>query len=184
MESEQIMETNEVVSIKNESIFFYIPLSRLVFMGILTLGIFDAYWIYKNWNYINKRDNLGIQPFWRGFFCIFYCHSLFKYIKDDSEANTIKKAHFSTSGLATGWVIINILGNLVSRMNDVEVRNIGLIISFPSFLFFIPVQNYINSANEAIEPRPKYNEWTIGHFVCLAIGIVIWAVIFYNYSIK
>jgi hypothetical protein len=175
----------EISSFKKDSKFFYIPVIRLVYMSIVSLGLYEAYWIYKNWKYFKERYNLRIHPFWRGVFGVFTCHSLMKAIRNDNEVNTIRKARFSAPVLATGWVIFTVLGNILASADDFIVSILGFIIAIPSFLFFLPVQNYINSVNGSILPRPKYDKWSAGHFVCLIIGIIAWGgLIYYVYIAK
>jgi len=182
------METEENLPATNNPKFFYIPVSRLVIMSIVTIGVYQAYWIYKNWKYLKGRYNMNIAPFWRGIFGVFFIHSLLNHIIKEPEVNKIRKAEFSASGLATGWVIISILGGIFMRFlyNDIEKEDIwdievsstlyllGMIILPFLCLFFLPVQKYINSVNDSIEPRPSYSELSGGHYVCLVIGILTW----------
>lgn len=164
----------------SNSIFLYIPVSRLIIMSIISFGLYEAYWIYKNWRYLNDRDDLQIQPFWRGVFGIFYCHGILKSIHNDSVANKYEKAKFSAGGLTTGWIILRYLGYAFSRVNIIGGA-IGLII-FPSYLFFVPVQNYINHVNSAKKPKPEYNSWSAGHILCLIIGLIYWLVVLITLS--
>lgn len=157
--------------------FLYIPVSRLVVMSIVSMGLYEMYWIYRNWRYLKERDGLKIQPFWRGWFGIFYCHSILKAILTDRQTNAIERASFSAGGLATGWIILIILGSAMGRSNEAAVSFLGTLISLPSFLFFLPVQNYINRVNGRISPRPPYKSWSAGHTVCLVWGIIIWLLI-------
>jgi hypothetical protein len=157
--------------------FLYIPVSRLVVMSIVSMGLYEMYWIYRNWRYLKERDGLKIQPFWRGWFGIFYCHSILKAILTDRQTNAIEKASFSAGGLATGWIILVILGSAIGRSNEAAVSFLGTLISLPSFLFFLPVQNHINRVNDRISPRPPYKSWSAGHTVCLVWGIIIWLLI-------
>jgi hypothetical protein len=166
------MLEERTVPVVTGSKYLYIPVSRLVIMSMFTLGLYEAYWIYKNWRYIKERDKLNIQPFWRGIFGVFFCHSLLKAIHDDSEVNNIQKAEFPAAGLATGWVALMILGNIFGRVDSVAANWLGMLIAFPSFLFFVPVQNYINKVNDTIHPRPEYYGWSSGHSVCLVVGIL------------
>jgi DNA-directed RNA polymerase subunit RPC12/RpoP len=158
--------------------FLYIPVSRLVVMSIVSLGLYEVYWIYRNWRYLKERDGLKIQPFWRGMFGVFYCHGILKAIRTDQQTNAIERASFSAGGLATGWIILVILGSAMGRSDEVAVSFLGTLISLPSFLFFLPVQNYINQVNEKINPRPPYKSWSAGHIVCLVWGIIIWLLLF------
>jgi hypothetical protein len=36
------------------------------------------------------------------------------------------------------------------------------------------VQDYINSVNAKLTPRPEHTPWTTGHMVCLVVGIIFW----------
>ena len=157
--------------------FLYIPTGRLLAMSIATLGIYDAYWVYKNWRFFKERDGLKIQPFWRAVFTYFFMASLLKAIKTDPAANKILPAQFSSSGLAAGWLVLSIIGSMLGRSPEPEVNFLGVIISAPAFCFLMPVQNYINELNEALPSRPAYCGWSTGHIVCLVIGIIGWLVV-------
>lgn len=158
--------------------FLHIPVGRLVFMSIISWGLYEAYWMYKNWRYLKERDGLKILPFWRSFFFgIFYCYGMLKAIRNDPKSNAIEQASFSAGGLATGWIILVFLGFVLGKADDIGVNMLGMIISFPSFLFFAPVQNYINRVNAKLSPRPAYNPWSAGHIVCLVLGILIWVLV-------
>jgi hypothetical protein len=160
---------------KNESqtpLFLYIPISRLILLSILSFGIYQAYWIYKNWWFINKRDKQKIQPFWRGIFGILFCHSLLRRIHEDKEACSIATPTFSPNGLATGWVILMIFSNILSRASGIAGSIIAAFI--PSYLCLVPVQNYINTVKEKRNSGSQFYDWSFGHLVCLIIGIIIW----------
>jgi hypothetical protein len=156
------------------ALFLYIPVARLVAMSLVTLGLYEVYWIYRNWRFLNERDNLRIQPFWRAVFGVFFIKSLLTAIKNDKAANNILPATFSPGALATGWIIFVILGALSQRSPDPAVNIFGLIISAPSFAFLLPVQNYINRVNESLPIRPSYYQWSAGQIVLLVFGIVVW----------
>lgn len=159
----------------NSPLFLYIPVSRLILMSIVSFSIYEAYWIYKNWRYVKERENLTFRPFWRGWFGIFYCHSLLRRIHEDKEARSVQMPSFSASGLASGWVVLVILGNLVSRAPSSSASVVSAFI--PSFLCLVPVQSYINVVTERRNPGLPYYRWSSGHIVCLLIGIIIWTLL-------
>lgn len=165
------MDTNSKV------LFLYIPISRLIWMYILSLGVYGAYWIYKNWQYLQRRDGLKILPFWRGIFGIVFIYSLFKAIRNDHEAGAIKTATFSASGLAACWIIIWLF---IHARGIYSFANIGTntfwnVVSLLMIVIFVPVQNYINKVNQAVKPIPAYyNLWSAGHIACMVIGIIQW----------
>jgi ribosomal protein S27AE len=167
---ESIKETN------HSSRFLYIPTARLIILSIVSMGLYEAYWIYKNWKYIKERENLNIQPFWRGIFCVFFCHDLFKRIYNDTQSRAVLEPSFSHSGLATGFVILVILSNLIVRIPGITASIIAAIM--PSYLCFVPVQNYINSVHEKQTNGDAYYGWSGGHIVCLVFGIIFWTITF------
>jgi predicted RNA-binding Zn-ribbon protein involved in translation (DUF1610 family) len=154
----------------DSSLFLNVSPTRLIVMSLLTSHLYEAYWIYKNWQYLKKRDNLNIWPFWRGIFGVFFCHSLLKRIYEDEDARAVESPAFSATGLATGWVVLVILGNMVSRAPGAVTTIISAVM--PSFLCFLPVQQYINSVSK--RRGDPYHGWSVGHIVCIVLGLIIW----------
>ncbi len=155
-------------------IFLHIPIGRYLFMSVVSWGLYEAYWMYKNWKYLKQRDSLNIRPFWRAIFGVFYIFSLLKTMHGDKEVNAIEKASFPPARLATIWIVLVLIGNAFSRTEDATMYLIGTLISFPTFLLLVPVQKYINRVNAKLDPRPKYHKWSFGHIVCIILGILIW----------
>lgn len=156
----------------SEPWFLYIPVSRLIFMSLISLGLFEAYWIYKNWRYLKERDGLKIMPFWRGVFGIFFIHGILKEIKNDRGLSSLGRADYSPGALATGWIILMFLGNALGRADDIAVNLVGIVLSAPTFLFLLPAQNYINRINARRSPAPRQSPWSAGHIVVLIVGII------------
>ncbi|MFQ5754314.1 MAG: hypothetical protein ACE5HI_20200 [bacterium] len=153
-------------------LFLHIPIGRLIFMSIMSFGLYEMYWIYRNWKYIKERDDLDIRPFARGWFGIFWCHSLLRRIHEDKEARAVQSPSFSPGGLATGWVVLLIVSIAIARA-PIAASIISAFV--PSFLCLVPVQNYINSVSEKRNPGKPYYGWSSGHIVCLVWGVIIWA---------
>ncbi len=172
-DKKKAMTTYNQQTESDKPLFLYISSARLILLSIASMSLYEVYWIYKNWRYIKERDGLDIKPFWRGIFGIFYCHSLLRRIHEDNDGRTIQEPTFSAGGLATGWVILLIFANIVSRAPGIAASIIAAFI--PSFLCLVPVQNYINSVTEKRNPNQKLYGWSSGHIVCLVFGLVIWA---------
>jgi len=158
--------------------FLYIPVSRLVVMSLATFGMYEIYWIYRNWSFLNRRDNLGIHPFWRAVFAYFFINSLLRTIKNDRVASHIIRCGYSSAGLAAGWILFTLIGTASSRSPDPSVSLLGIFISAPAFLFLVPVQRYINRVNESLPLRPNYCNWTFGQVALLLITIGLFVLSF------
>ena len=102
-------------------------------------------------------------------------HSLLKEIKEDEDARRVIEPSFSTQ-LATGWVILYFLANLIARAPGIIPSIIAFAI--PSYLFLVPVQKYINSVTEKRSPGANYYGWSAGHIVCLVLGLIFWVLFF------
>ncbi len=159
------------------AMFLYIPTGRLIGMSVATLGLYQAYWVYRNWRFFKERDGLSIQPFWRGIFGVFFISSLLNKIKTDTAASHILPASFSPGGIAAGWIILVILGNLLGRAPAVGANLLGIILSLSAVFCLLPVQQYINTLNESLPARPAYYGWSTGHIVCLVVGIILWLLV-------
>lgn len=159
-------------------LYYFVPIGRMVLLSILSSGIYAIYWIYRNWRYLKERDALSISPFWRGFFGVFYMHKLLRAIHGDQQVRSLQPAAFSPGWLATGWVTLVVLGNIVSRIPEPAVAFPFLLLSQLSFLFLIPVQNYVNGVNHMLSSKPQFHPWTGGDAVCLIIGLVFWLLVF------
>lgn len=157
-------------------LYLYVPIARVIILSIVSFGLYEAYWIYKNWRYLKEREGLMIQPFWRGIFGIFFCHKLFERIHEDEQARAVQEPTFSASGLATAWVVLIIISNLLSRAPSLAASIVAAFI--PSFLCFVPVQRYINAVTEKRNPGQRYYGWSAGHIVCLVFGVLVWVLAF------
>lgn len=53
--------------------FFPVSRLKLLVMFFSTLGLYQMYWLYKNWKMVRLRtDEKNIMPFWRAFFGVFF----------------------------------------------------------------------------------------------------------------
>jgi hypothetical protein len=140
------------------------------------------YWIYRNWRYVKERDNLTIRPFWRSMWSIFYCHSLLRRIHEDSDARSVLIPLFHPNILATGWVVLMLIARVIDHVPSVTASIVA--ICMPSFLCLAPVQSYVNSMTERMNPNQPYYRWSSGHIVCLIVGTIIWVPFFLSLGAK
>jgi len=156
--------------------FLYIPVSRLIVMSLISFGLYALYWMYRNWDFLHRRDRLRIQPFWRAIFGIFFINSLLRTIKNDKVASHLVRCSYSSGGLAAGWIIFTLIGNVLTRSLAPGTSLLGILLSLSAFLFLVPVQRYINYVNKSLPVRPNYSGWTIGQIAILliALGALFW----------
>ena len=158
----------------SSAMFLYIPTVRLIALTIVSSGLYQAYWIYRNWHFLKERDGMQIQPFWRGVFGVFYIHPLLGKIKTDPACNRILPAKFSEKISAVGWIILVVVGALLV---NTPIGLLGIIINISSVYFLLPVQTHINTLNQALQPRRGYHGWSIGQIVSLVPGLILWFIL-------
>lgn len=164
--------TAAVPSAPSGGLFLHVPISRIIIVSIVSGGLYDRYWIYRNWRYLKERDGLDIWPFWRAVFGIFHCHSLFNALHEDQELVHVETPRFSPNGLATGWVLLSMIAVLISWFGGSAASAAAYFI--PAFMCFVPVQNYINSVNAERYPGAAYANWSAGQALCVIFGLMGW----------
>jgi len=135
------------------------------------------YWMYNNWSYIKEKDNLDIMPFWRAVFGVFFMHSLLSHIEEDNELNSIEQSTFSGSTLATVWVVLLLVGNVLGKFDDLLINTLGILVSVPSFFCLLPVQKHINRVNKLANPELVDTVWPWGQMLCLIFGIPVFMLV-------
>ncbi len=91
--------------------FFAVSVLKLIVLSILTLGIYELYWFYKNWQLIKARERTNISPAPRAVFAIFYCYQCFARIRD-FDTPALAKSRLAAAPLALGWVVTTFLHKL------------------------------------------------------------------------
>lgn len=167
-------------AISNPVPFLYISNQRFVVSSLASFGMFDAYWIYKNWRYVKERDKISIYPFWRGIFAVFFCHSLLRRIRDDELLKTAHVETFDAGTLATTWVILRIVSGMVSNAAAPWALIVGGLI--PTFLCLLPAQRSVNNAISKTWPDQKYHKWSVGQIIVVSLGLLFWVTALYTIS--
>jgi hypothetical protein len=157
---------------------FSVSTKKLIIYSVLTFGLYELYWFYKNWQAIAILENRKISPFWRSVFCIFYTHSLFRSITAQAKSKGFVET-FSTSGMATWYVILTIFGNITAQIEDKipEVAPYSIIFWLISYATIYPVfqmqklVNYYNTQiNASYEAPGAFSGLSI--FICVLGGIL------------
>ncbi len=93
MES-KITDLNQDLEAPEESNYFSVSTTKLVVMSICSLGLYDLYWFYNNWQHIKKtkEEYSDISPFWRSLFAPLWAYSCLTHIQ-----NECKKQEFHIS---------------------------------------------------------------------------------------
>jgi hypothetical protein len=144
-------------------LFFAVSVPKLLVMSICTFGLYELYMQYRNWKFIQQRDNPSILPFWRAFFAYFFVYRLFSLVRESARANQVRG--IPAGPLAAGWIILGLLWRLPDPY---------WLVTFASVFFVLPVQGAINRINAATCPghdrNGRFSRWEI---VIVVLGAVL-----------
>lgn len=158
--------------------YFAISPGRLALFSILTFGIYEIFWFYKNWQVVKKQEGSNISPFWRAIFAIFFCHSLFKKVLDSAKSHNYPNP-YSAGWLAAVYILLLFVGNGLSRVEtyDVGFNILWLGIALSTFIPLLPVQKAINFNNEKLKGGQVLKEGFSGGEVALIVAGVVWSLL-------
>lgn len=159
-----------------EPAFFNVGAGRFLVFDVISMGMFETYWSYRNWKYIRDHEGRSLSPFWRAGFGLFWMHDLMRSITQSTTLRAAAVPTHSPGALATGWVIGTIFCRIGNRFESVAfLVIIGWIISIACMM---PIRGYINQANASMSPRRGDSSTGVGLVLMLLVGVVIWVAAF------
>jgi len=130
-----------------------------------TFGLYELYWFYKNWQYLKLREKENISPFWRAFFGIFFCYSLFSEIREWQKE--LGKGQMPAGWLTFGWIVTTMAYRLPDPL---------WLVSMASVAFLVPVQKVANDINREEAPEHDPNNKIQGaNWVGIVLGGLVFA---------
>lgn len=150
-DSEKIIENKPQASFATDKDydFLYIPVSRLIWVTILSLGFYPVYWFVANWSAIKKVTGKKIDPFWRGIFSPFFSGDPFELALKQGKKHGYQYS-YNSSVLSVIYFVSLILSRGIDKVISVETLGLFFyilveIVSLLIILFpLIKVQNVTN----------------------------------------
>ncbi len=144
-----------------EPLFFPVSVAKLIVLSIFTIGLYQFYWFYKNWCLIRQHEKSDISPFWRTFFVYFYCHALFRRVREQ-QVRLEGSSTLAVDVLAAGWIV----ASLVCLLPDPY-----LFLTLASVLFMVPVQRTAERLNARVAPNHDRNgRMSAGNWAAVILG--------------
>jgi hypothetical protein len=148
---------------RGQLIFFDVSIPKLVVLSVCSLGIYELYWFYKNWQIVRARERSDISPLWRAVFGFFFCYAMFKRVRE-YDAQTGGAGALPAGALAAGWVVVTFLWQLPDRYS---------LMANLSCLFMVPVQAVANRINGGADPHNKNARFTVWNWLTVALGSAV-----------
>ena len=150
---------------RGEAIFFPVSLLKLSLMSLVTLGVYNLYWFYKNWKSVQKLGDSVNAPV-RALFYTLTSYWLFKKIQEQAERAQLD------GNLQAGLLALTlfVIGSLWRLPDPWWVVGLG------SFLPLLPVQSTVNALNRKLAPQADVNSrfggWNIAALIAGGILLV------------
>lgn len=156
------------------TIYYNLPAKTLLRMMLITGGLFEIYWFYKQWMYYIAHTKRRRGNFFRAmiYFPLF-AFEMFKQIDMDKDLNRVKRAPWDPMKLALLWylVIPGLVFNPFGRLPVISGLLGYLMVFLATSFVLLPVQRYINDCNEALK-RPV-SKPTFGFYFVTLISVFI-----------
>lgn len=142
---------------------FAVGVRKLLVMMFCTLGLYQLYWAFHQWEKIRVRTRQDLMPVLRSIFLIFFFHRLVREVNDAAAAQHIDR-RLSVEGLTALFVILT----LTQRLPDP-----AWIISFLVIVPIAMLQKLANEVNQKAAPLADRNEEIRGwDWLPVTLGVV------------
>jgi hypothetical protein len=137
-------------------------------MSLLTLTIYDFYWLYRNWQRIRERTGERVSPFWRAFLSPIWGFSLFSRIRRDAEERGIHVS-WDPRVLGTAYLALSVAWVLPTPW---------LFASFFAFLPLMPAANVARAINAHDGSTEDPNDrFSLGNVAGMIAGTLVLALL-------
>ena len=139
----------------SQPMFFPVSRFKLFVMSLVTLGLYQIFWFYKNWQLFKAQTRRDISPFWRAFFSGIFFYPLLAEIKFWAKSYCVY-ANFSPFILTIIWIGLSLCTRLPKPY---------LLVSLLSVIVLLPVQDTVNKLNCVAapnhNPNSRFSVWNI-----------------------
>ena len=71
----------------SQPMFFPVSRFKLLVMSLVTFGLYEIFWFYKNWQLFKAKTGSDISPFWRTVFRVFFIYELLHEIQEKARSH-------------------------------------------------------------------------------------------------
>ena len=83
--SESCASSRQTAAHPTDYDYFSVGPLKLAVMSVCTLGIYEIYWFYKNWQHIKQRKRSPLDPLLRALFPWLWIFSFVAYLREHAE---------------------------------------------------------------------------------------------------
>ncbi len=168
-----IINRNKDVELRWQLVFYPVSMKKFLLLSFISLGIYQYYWIYKNWLWLKTVQEEDVSPFWRTIFAQIMNFSLFGYIANHDREG-YRWFLIASIPIAILFFLANVLDRAVNRIETLP--DWLTILSLLTVLVLAPVAMQVNKMNddrsELIAENSRFTWHTYG-FIALFTPIFL-----------
>lgn len=138
-----------------------------IILSVVTMGIYQIWWLYKSWRFFKEKEDLDIYPAARAIFSIFFIKQLFDKISDYATEKGLDVNYNSTNRLVA-IVVLNITSRLPQPFWLISV------FSFVPFIDVVKTFNYYFTQDFEGSDEDTFSGKRI---LLIVLGLVLWCAI-------
>ena len=170
-------EADVSAPITDQPRYYVVSPTKFMLLSVLTLTLYFVYWFYRNWKLIKDADKEDTWPPARGFFYIFFTHSLFSDVQSYLEGHQ-RNYDWSPMVLATVFVVLTVALNVADRVLPIEsmpvfAMSLPFVGTFIVSLLLLQAQKAINVAADDVGGTGNA-KLTAVNWVWMLLGGAIW----------
>jgi len=164
-------------SIESESAFYVVAIPKFTILFFATLGMYGFYWFYANWQAYRNHTGEKIWPVPRALFSIFFAHSLFTKIQARLEQRKLTY-EWAPRSVATWYVIVSIMSNILDRMSMREVwspnSDILSVLILPAIYYTLLIPQRVINLAEGDSAVASNRTLTPVNYLWILLGAALW----------
>ncbi|RKP57989.1 hypothetical protein D7Z26_00280 [Cohnella endophytica] len=146
------------------------PVWHFVFLSVLTFGLYDLYWYYRNWKYLKKYKGLNISPVWRTIGILVPIFGLYLIYSAHKDYHNLIKEEGVNRTIYPGLIVVAIIiTGLLTRLPDPY-----WLLCFLSTIPLAIVQKILNELWRKVQPGLIHRTKFRGRQIFLIVIGVIW----------
>ena len=141
-------------------------LNKFIILTIISLGLYELWWIYKSWRFFQQKEKVDMLPALRALLSIIFLIPLLNRIQKFAQIKGYDK-RYSPVLLYIAFIIVKL---------SVYLPDFYWFVPISSFVFLIPAFNALNYAKRnssefIVEEQESFNTRQIALIV---IGTIFW----------
>ncbi len=162
-------------SIAPETQLYPVSVTKFIYMSVFTMGIYHAYWFYKNFAYLKTQQQDNSYPVWRGIFNLVWYYPLAQGIN-----KTLPDVN-NNNRLSQPILILMAVGFFIASVTENTIESFwGLIAGFISLAFVIPLVLSVLNGNKHNPDGIAYNSRMHGRHFSLPLFYLPFMALMYS----